>query len=128
MSLKSAYEVGRQVNPALVEGQIRGGSLMGMGHALYETTAPYYPAIDHSPSGFSDYLLPGPADLPEIDSVVLEYPSANGPYGVKGVGEMTANAPIPAIVNAIYDAVGVRITELPVTPEKILRALDEANR
>jgi CO/xanthine dehydrogenase Mo-binding subunit len=128
LSLKSAYEVGRQVNPALVEGQIRGGSLMGMGHALYETTAPYYPAIDHSPSGFSDYLLPGPADLPEIDSVVLEYPSANGPYGVKGVREMTANAPIPAIVNAIYDAVGVRITELPVTPEKILRALEEANR
>jgi CO/xanthine dehydrogenase Mo-binding subunit len=125
LSLKSAYEVGRQVNPALVEGQIRGGSLMGMAHALYETTAPYYPAIDHSPGSFSDYLLPGPADLPEIDSVVLEYPSANGPYGVKGVGEMTANAPIPAIVNAIYDAVGVRITELPVTPEKILKALEE---
>jgi CO/xanthine dehydrogenase Mo-binding subunit len=126
LSLKSAYEVGRQVNPALVEGQIRGGSLMGMAHALYETTAPYYPAIDHSPGSFSDYLLPGPADLPEINSVVLEYPSANGPYGVKGVGEMTANAPIPAIVNAIYDAVGVRITELPVTPEKILQALAEA--
>ena len=125
LSLKSAYEVGRQVNPALVEGQIRGGSLMGMSHALFETTAPYYPAIDHSPGNFSDYVLPGPADLPEIDSVVLEYPSANGPYGVKGVGEMTANAPIPAIVNAIYDAVGVRITELPVTPEKILRALEE---
>ncbi|MFN2222638.1 MAG: xanthine dehydrogenase family protein molybdopterin-binding subunit, partial [Candidatus Promineifilaceae bacterium] len=103
LSLKSAYEVGRQVNPALVEGQIRGGSLMGMSHALFETTAPYYPAIDHSPGNFSDYVLPGPADLPEIDSVVLEYPSANGPYGVKGVGEMTANAPIPAIVNAIYD-------------------------
>ncbi|MGD2077057.1 MAG: molybdopterin-dependent oxidoreductase [Chloroflexota bacterium] len=126
LSLKSAYEVGRQVNPALVEGQIRGGSLMGMSHALYETTAPYYPAIDHSPGGFSDYVLPGPADLPEIDSVVLEYPSSNGPYGVKGVGEMTANAPIPAIVNAIYDAVGIRITELPVTPEKVLRALQEA--
>lgn len=125
LSLKSAYEVGRQVNPALVEGQIRGGSLMGMSHALYETTAPYYPAIDHSPGGFSEYLIPGPTELPEIDSVVLEYPSSNGPYGVKGVGEMTANPPIPAIVNAIYDAVGVRITELPVTPEKILRALEE---
>ena len=125
LSIKSAYEVGRQVNPALVEGQIRGGAVMGMSHTLYETTAPYYPAIDHSPGGFSDYLLPGPADLPEIESVVLEYPSANGPYGVKGVGEMTANAPIPAIVNAIYDAIGVRIVELPVTPEKILRALEE---
>ena len=125
LSLKSAYEVGRQVNPALVEGQIRGGSWMGMSHVLYETTAPYYPAVDHSPKDFSDYLLPGPTELPEIESVVLEYPSSTGPYGVKGVGEMTANSPIPAIVNAIYNAVGVRVTELPVTPEKILQGLEE---
>ena len=125
LSLKSAYEVGRQVNPALVEGQIRGGSLMGMAHALYETIQPYYPAVDHMPGGFSDYVLPGPMELPEIESVVLEYPSVNGPYGVKGVGEMTANSPIPAIVNAIYDAIGVRLTDLPVTPEKILRSLEE---
>ncbi len=125
LSLKSAYEVGRQVNPALVKGQITGGSLMGMSHALYETTAPYYPAIDHSPTGFSDYVIPGATEVPEIESVVLEIPSSTGPYGVKGVGEMTANPPIPAIVNAIYDAIGVRFTELPVTPEKILRALEE---
>jgi CO/xanthine dehydrogenase Mo-binding subunit len=127
LSIKSAYEVGRQVNPALVEGQITGGSVMGMSHALMETTAPYYPAIDHSPGSFSDYIIPGPADVPEIESVVLEYPSASGPFGVKGVGEMTANSPIPAIVNAIYNAVGVRITELPVTPEKVLRAIEEKN-
>ena len=125
LSIKSAYEIGRQVNPALVEGQIRGGSLMGMSHALYETTAPYYPAIDHSPGSFSEYLMPGPTELPQMESVVLEYPSASGPYGVKGIGEMTANSPIPAIVNAIYNAVGIRITELPVTPEKILRGLEE---
>lgn len=124
LSIKSAYEVGQQVNPALVEGQIRGGAWMGMSHALYETTAPYYPAIDHAPSGFSEYLMPGPADLPQIESVVLEIPSKNGPYGVKGVGEMTANSPIPAIVNAIYNACGVRITELPVTPEKVLQGLE----
>ncbi len=105
LSLKSAYEVGQQVNPALVEGQIRGGSYMGMAHALYETIQPYYPQVDHMPTSFSEYVLPGPMELPEIDSVVLEYPSANGPYGVKGVGEMTANSPIPAIINAIYDAV-----------------------
>jgi CO/xanthine dehydrogenase Mo-binding subunit len=125
LSLRSAYEVGRQVNPALVEGQIRGGSVMGMAHALFETTHPYYPAVDHMPGSFSEYVLPGPAGLPEIDSVVLEYPSSTGPYGVKGVGEMTANSPIPAIINAIYDAVGVRITNLPATPEKVLRALEE---
>ena len=125
LSLKSAYEIGRQVNPALVEGQIRGGSVMGMAHALYETTHPYYPEVDHLPTGFSDYVLPGPRELPEVESVVLEYPSVNGPYGVKGLGEMTANSPIPAIANAITDAIGVRITEIPITPEKILRALEE---
>lgn len=125
LSLKSAYEIGRQVNPALVEGQIRGGSVMGMAHALYESIQPYYPKIDHMPTGFSEYVLPGPMELPEVESVVLEYPSANGPYGVKGLGEMTANSPIPAIANAITDAIGVRITEIPITPEKILRALEE---
>lgn len=125
LSLKSAYEVGRMVNPALVEGQIVGGSFMGMAHALYETTHPYYPEVDHMPTSFSDYLLPGMHELPEMENVVLEYPSSTGPYGVKGVGEMTANSPIPAIVNAIYDAVGIRVTELPVTPEKILRGLEE---
>jgi len=124
LSLKSAYDVGRQVNPALVEGQIRGGSLMGMAHALYETTHPYYPEIDHMPGSFSEYVLPGPMELPTIESIVLEYPSVNGPYGVKGVGEMTANPPIPAIVNAINNALGIELSEIPVTPEKILRALE----
>ncbi|HUW14086.1 MAG TPA: molybdopterin cofactor-binding domain-containing protein [Anaerolineae bacterium] len=125
LSLKSAYEIGRQVNPELVRSQIGGGSFMGMAHALYETTAPYYPAIDHAPTDFSEYLVPGPAEAPEIESVVLEYPSSTGPYGVKGLGEMTANSPIPAIVNAINNAIGVRITDLPVMPEKVLRALEE---
>lgn len=125
LSLKSAYEIGRQVNPALVEGQIRGGSVMGMAHALYESIQPYYPKIDHMPTGFGEYVLPGPMELPEVESVVLEYPSADGPFGVKGLGEMTANSPIPAIANAITNAIGVRITEIPITPEKILRALEE---
>ena len=124
LSIRSAYEVGRQVNPALVQGQIVGGAWMGMSHALYETTAPYYPAVDHSPKDFSEYLMPGTLEMPEIECVVLEMPSSTGPYGVKGIGEMTANSPIPAIVNAIYHATGVRIDSLPVTPEKILRGLD----
>jgi CO/xanthine dehydrogenase Mo-binding subunit len=124
LSIKSAYEVGRQVNPALVRGQIAGGAWMGMSHTLYETTQPYYPAPDHSPKDFSEYLMPGTLEIPEIEAVILEVPSSNGPYGVKGVGEMTANSPIPAIVNAIYHATGVRIDELPVTPEKVLRGLE----
>jgi len=99
-----------------------------MSHALYETTQPYYPDPDHSPKDFSEYLMPGAHEMPQIDCVVLEQPSSNGPYGVKGVGEMTANSPIPAIVNAIYHATGVRIDELPVTPELILRGLDARRR
>jgi CO/xanthine dehydrogenase Mo-binding subunit len=124
LSIKSAYEVGRQVNPALVQGQIVGGAWMAVSHALYETTAPYYPSPDHRPRDFSEYLMPGPTEMPEVESVVLEMPSSNGPYGVKGVGEMTANSPIPAIVNAIHDATGVRFDRLPITPEMILRGLD----
>jgi CO/xanthine dehydrogenase Mo-binding subunit len=124
LRLASVYEVGRQINPTMVEGQIIGGAVMGMAHTLMESVFPYYPALDHHTRSFAEYLIPTALDLPEIQSVVLEYPSSNGPYGVKGVGEMTANSPIPAIVNAIYDAAGVWITDLPVTPEKVLRALD----
>jgi CO/xanthine dehydrogenase Mo-binding subunit len=125
VSLKSAYEIGRALNPALVKGQIVGGAWMGISHALYETTAPYYPAIDHGPDDFTHYLMPGAAELPEIEARILEIPSANGPFGMKGVGEMTANSPIPAIANAVTDAIGVQITELPITPEKVLRALEQ---
>jgi CO/xanthine dehydrogenase Mo-binding subunit len=125
LSIKSAYEVGQQVNPALVKGQIVGGAWMGIGHALQETTAPYYPTIDHAPGDFQSYLMPGAAEMPQVEYEVLEIPSRNGPFGAKGVGEMVTNSPIPAIVNAINNALGVRIKQIPVTPEVILRALDE---
>jgi CO/xanthine dehydrogenase Mo-binding subunit len=125
LKLSSAYEVGRQVNPKMVEGQIIGGAVMGASVTLMESCFPNYPALDPHPGSFSEYMLATAADVPEMESVVLEYPSVDGPYGVKGVGEMTHNSPLPAIVNAIYDAVGVWITELPVTPEKVLRALEE---
>jgi CO/xanthine dehydrogenase Mo-binding subunit len=125
LSLKCVYEVGRAVNPKLVEGQVVGGAFMGMSHALYETTDPYYPSVEHKPLNWTEYTLPGPHEAPVIESQILEYPSSNGPYGVKGVGEMTANAPIPAIANAVKDAIGVRIYELPITPERVLKALAE---
>jgi CO/xanthine dehydrogenase Mo-binding subunit len=125
LSLKCAYEIGRAVNPKLVEGQIVGGAFMGMAHALYETTDPYYPSLEHKPVNWTEYSLPGPQEVPQIEARILEYPSSSGPYGVKGVGEMTANAPIPAIANAVRDAIGVRIYELPITPERVLKALAE---
>lgn len=123
VSLKSAYEIGKALNPKMVEQQIVGGAWMGMSHALYETTEPYYPDRAHGPLDFNEYLMPGPGDLPAFEGVILERPSTDGPYGAKGVGEMTANSPIPAIANAIFDAVGVRIDSLPITPEKVLRAI-----
>jgi CO/xanthine dehydrogenase Mo-binding subunit len=126
LSLKSAYEVGRALNPKMVEQQIVGGAWMGMSHALYETTEPYYPSREHGPVDFNEYLMPGPGDLPQFESVVLERPAEDGPFGAKGVGEMTANSPIPAIANAIYDAIGVRVDCLPITPERVLRALQKA--
>ncbi len=121
--IKSAYEVGRALNPKLVEQQLRGGAWMGMSHAAWETTEPYYPDRSHGPVDFNAYLMPGPGDLAPHHISVLERPAPDGPYGGKGPGEMCANPVLPAVVNAVYDAVGVRIDELPVTPEKVLRAL-----
>ncbi len=125
-SLKSAYDCGIVINPKLVEGQIVGGSFMGMAHALYETTDPYYPDTAYRSRSYSDYILPGPAELPVIECMTIEaVPSSNGPCGAKSIGEMTANSPIPAIINAIADAIGVHITCLPITPEKVLKAIRE---
>ncbi len=125
LRMYNVYEMGRALNPAMAQQQIVGGAWMGISHALYETTEPYYPSREHGPLGFVDYLMPGPADLAAMESVILERPADNGPFGGKGIGEMTANSPIPAIANAIYDACGVRVERMPITPEVILRGLDE---
>jgi len=112
------------MNPAMAHQQIVGGAWMGMSHALYETTEPYYPDRAHGPLDFSEYLMPGPGDIAVMESAIIERPAANGPYGAKGIGEMTANSPIAAIANAIFDACGVRVESMPITPEKVLRGLD----
>ena len=123
LKLASAYDCGKAINPLLVEGQIDGGAAGGLGSALMEELHPYYPTLDHHPTGFFSYMIPTAKDLPELDSVVVEMGSRTGPYGAKGIGEMTANSQAPAIINAIHDAVGVWITDLPATSEKVLRAL-----
>ncbi len=119
-----AYDVGQAINPALVQGQIEGGAVMGISSALFENLYPYYPSTEHQAARFGELQLITAADVPELRTAIVEEPAPNGPFGAKGVGEMTANAQGAAIVNAIYDAVGVWITELPVTPEKVLRALE----
>ena len=121
--INSAYEVGRALNEKLVEQQLIGGAWMGVSHALYETTEPYYPNREHGPGDFVEYIQPGPGDIANHNIAVLERPAEDAPFGGKGPGEMCANPVIPAIANAVYNAVGVRCDSLPITPEKILRGL-----
>ena len=123
LKMTSAYELGRAINPKMVEQQLVGGAWMGMSHALYETPEPYYPDIAHGPRDFNEYVMPGPGDICPHDIAVLERPAPDGPFGGKGPGEMCANPVLPAVANAIFNAVGVRIDELPITPEKVLRAI-----
>ena len=123
LEINSAYEVGRALNPKLVEQQLIGGAWMGLSHALYETTEPYYPSREHLPLDFNSYFMPGPGDIATHNIAVLERPAEDAPYGGKGPGEMCANPVLPAIANAVYNAVGVRCDELPITPERILRGI-----
>lgn len=121
--INSAYEVGRALNPKMVEQQLIGGAWMGVSHALYETTEPYYPSRDHGPVDFNEYLMPGPGDVVNHNVAILERPAEGAPFGGKGPGEMCANPLLPGIANAVYNAVGVRCDTLPITPEKILRGI-----
>ena len=124
LGIWAAHDVGRAVNPRGVEGQIEGGIVQALGQGLMEdyklengrTTTP----------GFAKYILPTSLDVPHVTSVIVEDPDPIGPLGVKGIGEPAMVPTIPAIMNAIYDAVGVRITSLPATPEKVLEAIRAA--
>jgi CO/xanthine dehydrogenase Mo-binding subunit len=121
--LVQVYDVGRAINPMLVEGQIEGGAMMGLGLGLLEQAYPYYPSPEHRGAQFGAYLAPAMEHLPELDNVILENPSVDGPFGAKAIGEMANNAQPPAIAAAIHDAVGVWVTEMPATPERVLRAI-----
>lgn len=124
IEMTQAYDVGRALNPALVEGQIQGGALMGLGLGVLETSYPFYPSVEHRGGSFNSYMTPGPLDMPEINTIIIENPSADGPYGAKGIGEMANNSQPGAIAAAVHDAIGVWVTEIPITPEAVLRALD----
>jgi len=124
LKLTQAYDIGRAMNPTLLEGQIDGGAVMGLGFGLLETCYPYYPSVDHRPDSMTTYLTATIDGLPDIQNVLVENPSSSGPYGAKGIGEMANNAQPAAIAIAIHDAVGVWVTEFPITPENVLRALD----
>ncbi len=108
----------------LLEGQVYGGAVMGLGYALTEKLVLDRGKVKNP--NFLDYKILTAKDIPPIEAAVVETDDKDGPFGAKGIGEPGLVPTAPAIANAIYDAVGVRIRELPITPEKILQALKEA--
>ncbi len=123
IKMVTAHDCGRAINPMLVEGQLEGSVVGGMGQALYEEVITDRGEVIN-PS-FLDYGLPTSMEAPKISSIEVETDDPVGPFGAKESGEGTQLAPPPAIINAIYDAIGIRFKSLPVTPEKILEALNK---
>ena len=116
----AAHDVGRAINPLLVEGQVQGGIAQGLGMALMEE---YIPGRTEN---LHDYLVPTIGDVPPIETLILEVADAHGPYGAKGLGEHVLIPTAPAILNAIYHATGARVTQTPATPTRLRAALKEA--
>lgn len=117
----AAHDVGKAINPLLLEGQIYGGGLQGIGYALGEKMI--YKDGRLMNGNFLDYKIPTVKDVPPIQPVIVETEEKEGPFGAKGIGEPGLVPTAPAIANAIYDAIGVRIKDLPITPEKVLAAI-----
>ncbi len=122
LRIVAAHDVGRAINPQQVEGQIHGGIAQGLGLALMEEFVPGRTENLH------DYLIPTIGDIPPIETILIERPDPLGPYGAKGVGEPALIATAPAILNAIAAATGVRLTQVPATPDRVLAALRAERR
>ena len=123
----AAQDCGRAIHPSYVEGQIQGGVVQGIGWALNEEYV-YDDKGTLSNGGFLDYRVPVTSDVPMIEAVLVEVPNPNHPFGVKGVGEVSICPPMAAIANAIANATGRRMPELPISPPRLLAALDDASR
>lgn len=118
-----AHDVGKAIHKANVEGQIEGGVAMGVGFALTEKVDIKNGMMKNA--DLNNYIIPTTQDMPEIYPVIVEDPALSGPYGAKGVGEPALIPVAPAILNAIYNAIGVRITSLPATADVVLKAIKE---
>jgi CO/xanthine dehydrogenase Mo-binding subunit len=117
IEIVAAHDVGRAINPTLVEGQIHGGIAQGLGMALMEEFIPGRTENLH------DYLIPTAGDMPAIKTYLIEDAEPEGPFGAKGVGEPALIATAPAILSAIRHATGVRVTRVPVLPHRLWEAL-----
>jgi len=121
--LTAAQDVGKAINPLAVEGQIQGGVAQSVGLALWEEVM-YDEENQVRNPGLLDYRMPTAEDVPMIETILLEVPGGDGPYGAKGVGEPPIISPVAAVANAVAAAIGTRIYELPITPERVWRALN----
>ena len=117
LKITAAHDVGRAINPTLIEGQIEGGAAQGLGMALMEE---FFPGKGEN---LHDYLIPSAGDMPPVESILIEDPSPVGPFGAKGIGEQAVIPTAPAILNAIHDAIGVRMHRVPATPDRIRAAI-----
>ena len=122
-----AVDCGVAINPELTKGQIIGALVNGISYALTEEFKFGDNGKMLNPN-FMEYRIPSARDIPEIVPIVVETFEPTGPFGAKSVSEININGPIPAIGNAIYDALGVRITSSPYTPEKVLKAIKESRK
>jgi xanthine dehydrogenase molybdenum-binding subunit len=121
----AVQDAGTAIHPSYVEGQMQGGVAQGIGWALHEEYV--YDAQGRlRNASFLDYRLPTTLDVPLIETIIVEVPNPGHPYGVRGVGEVPIVPPPAAIANAIHDAVGVRLYDLPMSPSKVCKAVLEA--
>ncbi len=117
----TAQDVGKAINPLLVEGQIIGGTSQALGYALLENAIFHRGVMQNAQ--FTNYIIPTTLDTPPMDVTIVEKPYSKGPFGAKGVGELPMDVPAPAVAAAVYDATGLFLTELPILPEKLCQAL-----
>jgi CO/xanthine dehydrogenase Mo-binding subunit len=118
LRMVTAYDVGKTINPLSLEGQIEGGTIQGLGYATMEELIHKNGRVVNP--NLADYYIPTSLDMPEMKTIVVEYPGHLGPYGAKAIGEPPIVLPAPAIVNAICNAIGVRLNEIPATPDRVL--------
>jgi len=122
LKVTGAHDCGFAINRTQVEGQMQGSVSMGMGEALMEEVI-YDRCGNIVNTNLAEYKIPTSLDMPPLESIIVESIEPHGPFGAKEVGEGAIMPTIPAILNAIYDASGIRVTELPATPERILLSL-----
>lgn len=121
VNIYSAHDLGKVINPMMAEGQVSGAVAQGIGFALTEQIMEERGKVRNS--SFKHFIMPRASDMPEVTTIFVETNDPNGPYGAKGLAEPALSGIAPAVANAIYDAVGVHITTLPITPEKVLQAI-----